>query len=74
MKTLREIIRPSFLFIVQRTDGVAEAVRAYVAPEHNVGIVVVLGGRRYEMFFEQDDELFAAWRAASRHARPSGRS
>ena len=40
MKTLREIMRPSFRFVVQPTATVAEAVR--LMKEHNVGIVAVL--------------------------------
>jgi len=40
MKTLREVMRPSFLIVVQQTAMVSEAVR--VMTEHNVGIVVVL--------------------------------
>ena len=53
MKTLREIMRPSFLFIVPRTDSVADAVRAMT--EHNVGIVVVLdGGVLAGVFSERD--------------------
>ena len=53
MKTLREIMRPSFLFIVQRTDSVAEAVRAMT--EHNVGIVVVLDGDTLTGVFSERD-------------------
>jgi CBS domain-containing protein len=53
MKTLREIMRPSFLFIVQRTDSVAEAVRAMT--EHNVGIVVVLDGDTLSGVFSERD-------------------
>ena len=40
MKTLREIMRPSFLVVVQQSAIVLEAVQAMA--EHNVGIVVVL--------------------------------
>lgn len=40
MKTLREIMRPSFLVVVQQSAMVLEAVQAMA--EHNVGIVVVL--------------------------------
>jgi CBS domain-containing protein len=53
MKTLREIMRPSFLFIVQRTDSVADAVRAMT--EHNVGIVVVLDGDTLVGVFSERD-------------------
>ncbi len=53
MKTLREIMRPSFLFIVQKTATVAEAVRAMT--EHNVGIVVVLDGDRLAGVFSERD-------------------
>ncbi len=40
MKTLREVMRPSFLVLVQQTAMVAEAVRTMA--EHNVGIVAVV--------------------------------
>ena len=40
MKTLREVMRPNFLFVVLPTATVAEAVR--LMTEHNVGIVAVL--------------------------------
>jgi CBS domain-containing protein len=53
MKTLREIMRPSFLFIVQKTATVAEAVRAMT--EHNVGIVVVLDGDKLAGVFSERD-------------------
>ena len=53
MKTLRNIMRPSFLFIVQHTDSVAEAVRAMT--EHNVGIVVVLDGDTLTGVFSERD-------------------
>jgi CBS domain-containing protein len=53
MKTLREIMRPSFLFIVQRTDSVTDAVRAMT--DHNVGIVVVLDGDTLSGVFSERD-------------------
>ena len=43
MKTIREIMRPSFLILVQtNSTPLSEAVRAMA--EHNVGIVAVLDG------------------------------
>jgi CBS domain-containing protein len=53
MKTLREIMRPSFLFLVQKTAMVLEAVR--VMTEHNVGIVVVLDGDTLVGVFSERD-------------------
>jgi CBS domain-containing protein len=53
MKTLREIMRPSFLFLVQRTAMVLEAVRAMT--EHNVGIVIVLDGDALVGVFSERD-------------------
>ena len=44
MKTLREIIRPGFIFGVQRDASVADAARTMTT--NNVGIVVVFGGDR----------------------------
>ncbi|MGC4086145.1 MAG: CBS domain-containing protein [Vicinamibacterales bacterium] len=40
MKTIREIMRPSFLFQIERTAPVTDAVR--VMTDQNVGIVAVL--------------------------------
>ena len=42
MKTIREIMRPSFLFRVERVAPIAEAVR--VMSDNNVGIVAVVDG------------------------------
>src|SRR5688572_17997469 len=42
MKTLREIMRAGFLFVVQRKATVREAVQVMTA--NNVGIVLVLEG------------------------------
>jgi len=42
MKAIREIMRPSFLFRVQKTSLVSEAVHAMA--HHNVGIVAVVDG------------------------------
>jgi len=53
MKTLRAIMRPSFLFPVQKTARVVEAVRAMT--EHNVGIVVVLDGSALVGVFSERD-------------------
>ncbi|MGE3957063.1 MAG: cyclic nucleotide-binding/CBS domain-containing protein [Vicinamibacterales bacterium] len=42
MKTIREIMRPSFLFRIERTAPVSHAVR--VMTDNNVGIVAVVEG------------------------------
>ncbi len=42
MKKLRDIMRPGFLFMLQRDAMVTEAVRMMAT--HNVGIVIVLDG------------------------------
>jgi CBS domain-containing protein len=42
MKTLRDIMRSGFLFTVQKTAMVSEAV--HLMAEHNVGIVIVMDG------------------------------
>lgn len=55
MKTLREIMRPGFLYTVQRSGTVADAVR--VMAEHNVGIVAVLDGDRLAGVFSERDLL-----------------
>ncbi len=53
MKKLREIMRQGFLFFVQRTAMVAEAVRAMAT--HNVGIVIVLDGEKLVGVFSERD-------------------
>ncbi len=53
MKKLREIMRQGFLFFVQRTAVVAEAVRAMAA--HNVGIIIVLDGDELVGVFSERD-------------------
>lgn len=53
MKTIREIMRPSFLFSVPKTAPVAHAVRAMA--HHDVGIVAVVdGGALVGVFSERD--------------------
>ena len=53
MKTIREIMRPSFLFRVPKTAPVAHAVRAMA--HHDVGIVAVVdGGELVGVFSERD--------------------
>jgi signal-transduction protein with cAMP-binding, CBS, and nucleotidyltransferase domain len=53
MRKLRDIMRYGFLFMVQRSVVVAEAVR--VMAEHNVGIVAVLEGARLVGVFSERD-------------------
>ena len=53
MKKIRDIMRYGFLFVVQRTAMVAEAVR--VMAEHNVGIVTVLEGEKLVGVFSERD-------------------
>jgi CBS domain-containing protein len=44
MKTLRDIMRSGFLFMVQKTAMVSEAV--HLMADHNVGIVIVMDGTK----------------------------
>lgn len=53
MKKLRELMRPGFLFVVQREATVREAVRVMTA--NNVGIVLVLEGERLVGVFSERD-------------------
>jgi CBS domain-containing protein len=53
MKTILDIMRHGFLFMVQRNATVAEAVR--VMSTHNVGIVNVLDGDRLIGLFSERD-------------------
>ena len=53
MKKLREIMRPGFLFVVQREETVREAVQVMTA--NNVGIVLVLEGERLVGVFSERD-------------------
>jgi CBS domain-containing protein len=53
MKTLREIMRPEFLFTVQRKATVRDAVQVMTA--NNVGIVLVLEGERLVGVFSERD-------------------
>ena len=53
MKTLREIMRPGFIFGVQRDASVADAARTMTS--NNVGIVVVFGGDRMVGVFSERD-------------------
>ena len=53
MKTIREIMRPSFLFLVHKTSTVSEAVHAMA--EHNVGIVAVVDGDSLVGVFSERD-------------------
>jgi CBS domain-containing protein len=53
MRTLREIMQPGFLFVVQRDATVREAVQ--VMADDNVGIVLVLEGERLVGVFSERD-------------------
>ncbi len=53
MRKLREIMRPGFLFVVQRDATVREAVQ--VMADDNVGIVLVLEGERLVGVFSERD-------------------
>jgi CBS domain-containing protein len=53
MKTLREVMRPGFVFAIQRDASVSAAVRVMAA--HNVGIVAVLDGDRLVGVFSERD-------------------
>jgi CBS domain-containing protein len=53
MKTLRDVMRPSFLITVQQDTVVMEAVHAMA--RHNVGIVVVLEGEALVGLFSERD-------------------
>ncbi|HUI26974.1 MAG TPA: CBS domain-containing protein [Candidatus Kryptonia bacterium] len=53
MTTLHDIMREGFLFVVQRTDPVSQAVR--VMTDSNVGIVAVLEGDRLVGVFSERD-------------------
>ena len=53
MKKIREIMRPGFLFTVQRSAKVTEAVRVMAA--NNVGIVMVLDGDKLAGVFSERD-------------------
>lgn len=53
MKKIREIMRPGFLFTVQRSAKVTEAVR--VMATNNVGIVIVLDGDKLAGVFSERD-------------------
>lgn len=53
MKTIREIMRPSFLFLVHKSSSVAAAVHAMSV--HNVGIVAVVDGDSLVGVFSERD-------------------
>jgi CBS domain-containing protein len=53
MKKIREIMREGFLFFVQRSATVAEAVRTMAA--QNIGIVIVLDGEGLVGVFSERD-------------------
>jgi CBS domain-containing protein len=53
MKTLRQIMRHGFLFMLQRNTTVADACRMMAA--HNVGIIAVVDGERLCGVFSERD-------------------
>ena len=53
MTTLHDVMREGFLFVVQRTDPVSQAIRVMVGS--NVGIVAVLDGDRLVGVFSERD-------------------
>jgi CBS domain-containing protein len=53
MKKIRDIMRQGFLFLVQRTATVTEAV--HLMTNHNVGIVIVLDGDKLVGVFSERD-------------------
>ena len=53
MKTLRDIMRPGFLFTAQKWGMVSEAIR--LMADHHVGIVIVLDGSRLVGVFSEGD-------------------
>ena len=53
MKTIREIMRPSFLTFVPIAATVSDAVRAMT--EHNVGIVAIVDGEQLVGLFSERD-------------------
>jgi CBS domain-containing protein len=55
MKTLRDIMRSGFLFTVQKTAKVSEAVR--LMGDHNVGIVIVLDGTKLAGVLSERDVI-----------------
>ncbi len=53
MKKLRDIMRSGFLFTVQKTATVSEAI--HLMADHNVGIVIVLDRDRLAGIFSERD-------------------
>ena len=53
MKKLRDIMRSGFLFTVQKTATVSEAI--HLMADHNVGIVIVLDRARLAGVFSERD-------------------
>jgi CBS domain-containing protein len=67
MKKIRDVMRHGFLFMVQRSATVAEAVR--VMATHNVGIVSVLDGDRLVGVFSERDVVRRVVDRGLDHAR-----
>jgi CBS domain-containing protein len=55
MKTLRDIMRSGFLFTVQKTAMVSEAV--HLMADHNVGIVIVMDGTKLAGVLSERDVI-----------------
>jgi len=55
MKTLRDIMRSGFLFMVQKTAMVSEAV--HLMADHNVGIVIVMDGTKLAGVLSERDVI-----------------
>ncbi|MGH7399005.1 MAG: CBS domain-containing protein, partial [Candidatus Rokuibacteriota bacterium] len=53
MKKLRDVMRPGFLYVVQRGAPVRQAAQVMTA--NNVGIVLVLDGERLVGVFSERD-------------------
>lgn len=69
MKTIREIMRPSFLFRIDRTAPVSDAVR--IMSDNNVGIVAVMdGGALVGVLSERDVVRRVVARGASPERTP----
>jgi len=68
MKKLRDIMRHGFLFTIQRSASVADAVRTMAA--HNVGIVAVLDATGSAGSSPSATSSGRSWTAGSTRWRP----